>query len=442
MRRDLVHEQVVAHELPRFVHLFAQEAEPRQDPVAELRPRARVVLARSGRVRIPLADVVKERRQKERARTGDLRREARRERELVRQLTARELAQAIDRGHRVHVDRVHMIDVVMDAPDDGQKLRHHGQEQARVVEVTDDGPAGRPRLRNGAHELHEQVRRPGARAKTLAPRRVGRRAPDGVTREGQQRRTMPDASREGAHRDDRILLQVGGRADRDRSVEDVNAAAEVHRRRGLGATAGWPEALEEAGPRAGDRAGAKVKRLHQPLRREGAILPVSHRDGDGLLVVEAQAVRLARRAHVQPVSHAPEELLRLGDVVRFAPDQDADLDELAPDAVHRAARLFADAVARPRGPADPVQVPQRSGAVLDVRLEQVHRSAEALAPGGRLGFDAIDERTKVVLAEDSLVRLVDERPQQGRVAGEQSQVEQGRRGLEVLLGERHDLARA
>ena len=145
---------------------------------------------------------------------------------------------------------------------------------------------------------------------------------------------------------------------------------------------------------------------------------------------------------MQPIAHAPEQLLRARDLLRLAPDQDPDLYELAPDVVRDRTRVFADAVTRPRDPSNAVEVAQRSGAVLHVRLEQVHRAAEAIAPRRRLRVDAIDERAEVVLSEDPLVRLVDERSQQVCVAGEQSQIEQRRGRLEVLLREGDDLADA
>ena len=131
--------------------------------------------------------------------------------------------------------------------------------------------------------------------------------------------------------------------------------------------------------------------------------------------------------------------------LRLARDQDAHLHEPAPGParrVRRAARLLADAVACARGPANPVEIAKPSGAALHVRLEEVDRAAEALAPRGRLGLEPIDERAEVLLAEEPLVRFDDERAQEVLVAGEQPEVEQRRRGLEVLLGEGHDLVRA
>ena len=184
----------------------------------------------------------------------------------------------------------------------------------------------------------------------------------------------------------------------DVPVEEVHAAAEIDRGRRLSAAALRAQALEEARPGARDRARAQVERLHQALGGEGAVVAVAHRHGERLLVLEAEPVGLPGRAEVQAVPQAPEELLGLGDLVGLARDEDAHLDEPTPGTARRArraARLLADAVARARGPADPVEVAEPSGAALHVRLEQVHRAAEAVAPRGRLGLEPVDERAEV-----------------------------------------------
>ena len=86
--------------------------------------------------------------------------------------------------------------------------------------------------------------------------------------------------------------------------------------------------------------------------------------------------------------------------------------------VRRAARVLADAVACARGPADPVEIAKPSGTALHVRLEEVDGTPEALAPRGRLGLEPIDERPEVLLSEEPLVRLHDERPKEVLVSGE------------------------
>ena len=121
----------------------------------------------------------------------DLGGEARRERELVRELAARELPQPIERGHRVNVDRVHVVDVVVHAPGHGQKLGHHREQEPHVVQLADDRPAAHARLGDGAHEVDEERRRLGARrgarshqAGSAAARAIASRA------KGRERRVL------------------------------------------------------------------------------------------------------------------------------------------------------------------------------------------------------------------------------------------------------------
>ena len=137
------------------------------------------------------------------------------------------------------------------------------------------------------------------------------------------------------------------------------------------------------------------------------------------------------------VAHPPHEALGLGEVLGLALDEDAEAHELSPDAELSAARLTADAVARPRGPASAVDVAHPARAALQVRFEQVQRAAEALVPGRRLGLEPVDEVAEVALAEETLDGRRVERPEQGVVTREPAQVEQtGRRG-QVGAGQRH-----
>ena len=77
------------------------------------------------------ADVVQQRREEQHLRPRDLGGQARRQRVLGRELAAAERAQAVDGGNRMHVDRVHVIDVVMHAADDRRKLGDHRRQEAR-----------------------------------------------------------------------------------------------------------------------------------------------------------------------------------------------------------------------------------------------------------------------------------------------------------------------
>jgi hypothetical protein len=115
----VIHEQVIEHELPNLVDVLLAQAESREDDLAELGPNERVALGRTGRPRPSLADVMKERREKEGTRARDLCGETGREWELVRELASSKLSETIDSGHGVNIDSVHVIDVVMHPSDDG-----------------------------------------------------------------------------------------------------------------------------------------------------------------------------------------------------------------------------------------------------------------------------------------------------------------------------------
>ena len=157
-------------------------------------PRLGVVLARPAGVGPTLAHVVQKRRQEERPRAGNLRCEAGGERVVVRELAARELAKAVDRRHRVNVDRVHMVDVVVYATGDGEKLRHHRQEQADVVELADHRTA--PGLASPATVATSSTKSaaPSRSPATARTRRIRRGTGDGIARERQKRRAMAHAA--------------------------------------------------------------------------------------------------------------------------------------------------------------------------------------------------------------------------------------------------------
>ena len=324
------------------------------------------------------------------------------ERKLVRELAARELPQAIDRGHRVNVDRVHVVDVVVHAARDREKLRHHREQQPDVVQLADHRAAPRPRLGHGAHELDEERRRLRGRPQALAPVRIGGGAHDGVARERQHRRLLAHAGGVDAHRQRGVVLERRRLRDRDLDVEELDAAAEVHRGSRLAAPARGPQALEETGSRARDGARVQVVVLHQALGGARPVVAVSHRDAEGLLLLEPEAVGLPARARVEAVSHAPQELLGRGDLVRLARDEHAEAHELAPSA-----ELGRRRPPRPRGSARaPPSARRRDRAA---RRRRSSRRARAGTPSRRsaradagLGVEAVDERAEVFLAEEPL----------------------------------------
>ncbi len=162
---------------------------------------------------------MQESREKQRTRTRDLRREARRKGKLLGELAARQLAQPIDRGHRMNVDRVHVVNVVVHPPRHGEKLRHHREQEADLVELADDRPAARSRLRHRANQVDEDRRGIRACPQTLAPRGVVGRPSDGVTGKWENGGLVPHARLEDAHRERRLRLELGDPGDRHRPVE-------------------------------------------------------------------------------------------------------------------------------------------------------------------------------------------------------------------------------
>ncbi len=100
----------------------------------------------------------------------------------------------------MNVDGVHVVDVVVHAAGDGQKLGHHREQQPHVVQLADDRPAPRARLGDGAHRGRRRATRPrrspaGARTRpgSAAARAMASRA------NGSTRRALAHASLEEAH---------------------------------------------------------------------------------------------------------------------------------------------------------------------------------------------------------------------------------------------------
>ena len=287
-----------------------------------------------------------------------------------------------------------------------------------------------------AHELDEDAAASASARSRAAPRRVRSRPRDRVARERKDGRLLPHARREDAQRERRIVGQVLRRGHRDVTVEEADALAEIDRGHGLRAATRRAQPLEQARARARRVARVQVVVLHEPLGRERAVGPVPHRDGERLLLLEAEAIA-SPRPGVKAIAHAPEKLLGGRDLLRFATDQHTEAHELAPRAQLRVGVAVGDAVTRARAPARPVEVAQAARAALHVGLEQIHRAAEALVARGRLGVEAVDEAAERFLAEEPLVGARDELPERPFVAGEHAQVEQRRRRREVRLRKRH-----
>ena len=152
-------------------------------------------------------------------------------------------AQAVDRGDRVNVDRVHVVDVVVDAPGHREKLRHHRQEQPDVVQLASDRAARASGV--SATWQTSSTKRSAAssgsaqRARTTRGRR--RRARWRRARRGAAARPAARTRRRRGARapGPRELLRPG---DGDLPVEEAHAAAEVRSSAGRAARrrGGWP----------------------------------------------------------------------------------------------------------------------------------------------------------------------------------------------------------
>jgi len=178
--------------------------------------------------------------------------------------------------------------------------------------------------------------------------------------------------------------------------------------------------------------------LHQPLGGARAVVAVAHGHRQRLLLLEAQAVPLARRAGVEPVAYAPEQLLGRGDLVSLASDQHPQPNQLAPYPQPRLGfGLAADPVARASRPAHPVEIPQRARPAFHVGLEQVERAAESAVTGRGLGLQALDEAAQRLLGEEAIVGATDQVTQEVFVAGQETEIQQLRGRGQIVLRQRY-----
>ncbi len=186
----------------------------------------------------------------------------------------------------------------------------------------------------------------------------------------------------------------------------------------------------------------KIVVLHEPLGGARSVAPVPHGHGEGLLFLEPEPVGLPACARVKSVAHAPEELFGRGNLVRLARHEHPETQELAPRPQRRVGVDFADSITRAGHPAHPVEIAQAAGPALDVGLEQIHRAAEAFVASRRLGLEALDQASQVLLAEQSFVRVRDQVAKERLVPREKAQVEELGRGRQIRLREAHGVGRA
>ncbi len=127
---------------------------------------------------------------------------------------------------------------------------------------------------------------------------------------------------------------------------------------------------------------------------------------------------------MEQIAHAPEQGTSGFDLLPFALEQDADAYEF---------RQVRHAPAGARRPMREVQIAQTADAILDVRLQQVDRAAEALGSLVRLDFKAIQKLFNIADAEDALESAGQHLLRTGAIAGQDAPVEQGRGGGQIVL---------
>jgi hypothetical protein len=150
-RGHVVHEKVLQDEMAALVDVFRGKAEAREDVTRHVGASLRVVFATNG-----FAHIVKQRGQEEHGGARHLGGEPAREGIVIGQIAPDERAQPIHRRHRVHVDRVDMVEVVVNSADHRRKLRDHRHEQTDVVQLAQHRALPEARFLGGRGELHEE----------------------------------------------------------------------------------------------------------------------------------------------------------------------------------------------------------------------------------------------------------------------------------------------
>ena len=332
----------------------------------------------------------------------------------MRELAAAERAQAIERRHAVNVDRIHMVDVVMDAPRHRRELGNHREQKADVMELAGDRAALGLRFWDRAHQIDEERAGLAARAERSAPRGIGRRARDGLARVREHRRFVAHARGVHAERERRIRRELLGAGDRDVRVEEAHAVSEVGLRRPPAATR-RRASLEEPLARARHDTRMEIIVLHEALGRGRAIgrVAIAHLRCDELLLFEGEAVASSARVRVQPIANAPQKLFGRTELARFARHQHPEPHELSPRALRSRARFverrlaLTDAKARLHRPPRPVEITKPARAALHVGLEQVDRTTEPRMARRRLFVQALRERRELAFREDPAVRAIE-----------------------------------
>ena len=356
----VAHQQVLEHQEPGDLLLAGGEREPLAGAGHELPPLLRVVAAQA------LAHVVVEHAQVEGQRILQGAHPAPLGGRLLLQLARAQRLQPAQREERVHVGGVHVVGVVLVLREDAPELGEQRAQDAQLVQLEEQLAA---RARPGEQRLQ-----------SLDHRRIG-----AVRLQRRQRRHHLGA---GA----RIELQALGLGQLEelqhprRGVGEVRGPGPEEQPPAQHAEAAQPALLLEPGEPVplGEDAGdhgvrgppqhgrRQVVVAHELLDRELVrAAAVAEGLGDRDLVLEGQAILLASPQPVQLVARAQQDVAGGAQVRGLLRREDRHPQQLG---------HARGAVALVAQPAQDVQIAQPALPLLEVGLEHVQRSAEALPP--------------------------------------------------------------
>ena len=270
---------------------------------------------------------------------------------------AEELSQPVDGPDRVNVDRIDVIDVVVNTPEERLELGDHGDEQAHLVELGQDGPTAGD-LARVLEQVEEDLRRLLGATGLLAPVWFDRDPGDGVARERVRPRPLAGDLPVEPERERRIVVQPVGVGHRHLAVEEHRSVAEVPPA-GRAAQARRPGAGQHALGRLRDAARVPVIGLHELLDAERDPVDETQLVGQILLVSEGEPVLLPPRAEVEQVPDPPEHLAGRLELLHLAGQQRAGADVIL---------RRASGPARPGRPLRDVEVSEAAAPLLHVGL--------------------------------------------------------------------------
>ena len=350
--------------------------------------------------------------------------------------------EAIDRGHRVNVDGVHVVDVVLHAAGHRGELGDHRQQQTEVVKVGEDAPRpcgarGAPRaaVLDQADEAARSLRR---RAEPFAPPRIRRGRRERRAGRVGHRKVALHRQLDEAQRHRRVSLRRICRREACGPVEARHAVGQRLRATDVLRRSRRHAPGENVRKRRCDAARVAVVRRHQALRRGShglrrirrvlRVVEEAQRLCAVLLHVEGQPIAAAPRPGVHRAAEAKVKFPRLPQRVVLALRQPAQPQGLGE--IRRSE-------ARAQRPSEDVEVPQTTAPELHVWLQQVDGLAEARVTLAKLAAQRLDERSELALAAERR-RGLPEPVREAGVAGQKANVEHHRAGPHVVAGERHE----